>query len=109
LLGQSRLAQALHNPGRRQLFRGWGAWFTVGKRGMRTTLGLPRERAIVDGRDSWKIVLWVLIALSLIGWLASGAHAETVTCSASFQGYRICQGTKRLPLHGMGERWQAVR
>jgi hypothetical protein len=32
-----------------------------------------------------------------------------VTRSASFQGYRICQGTKRLPLHGMGERWQAVR
>jgi hypothetical protein len=117
LFGDSRLAQVLENPGGVSLCVSGGTWFTVGKRRTRTTLRMPWDPTVVDGREtagqapdiarachadisSEEIVLWILIALSLIGWLTSGAHAETVTWFDPFQGYRICQG-----LNGYHSRW----
>lgn len=34
----------------------------------------------------------IRIPISIVLMAAATAHAQTVTCATSFQGYRICQG-----------------
>ena len=41
--------------------------------------------------------------------MAGAAQAQTVNCSTSFQGYRVCQDFARLPLDRVGPRRNAVR
>jgi len=83
---------------------GPGASFNIGRKGTRTTLGLPgtglsyveqepwNKPGTPIARSPWRWLFWVVLIGGMVVW-AIAAHAQqtTVTCSV-WQGVRTCIG-----------------
>jgi hypothetical protein len=75
---------------------GPGASFNIGRRGTRTTVGLPgtglsyvEQTPYNHAPRRWVTWLWIFAIGIAVLW-AIAALSETLRCSTSFQGYRVC-------------------